>query len=178
MPWGGGDTQRCRCPSLSIYIHFTIEDRDVRVLFPKAPARSPQERTGHQCERKNVLGPRDQGRGHTCGTWDPNPLCLGTRKPNPFLLVGEMSRSEVPELVSLRKPAAAPVLWVLLPSPERTVEEAKLLMPWEASDAVFCGYCFQSSVILTELCLVIIVLSYFNHRIMMIISVPEEMPAS
>lgn len=121
VPWGGGDTQRCRCPSLSIYIHFTIEDRDVRVLFPKAPARSPQERTGHQCERKNVLGPRDQGRGHTCGTWDPNPLCLGTRKPNPFLLVGEMSRSEVPELVSLRKPAAAPVLWVLLPSPERTV---------------------------------------------------------
>ena len=51
-------------------------------------------------------------------------------------------------------------------------------MLWEASDAISYGYCFQPSVVLTELCLVIIVLSYFNHRIMMIISVPDEMPAS
>lgn len=81
------------CPSLSIYIHFTIEDReaDVGTFFPKAPARSPQERTGHQWERKIVLGPGVRGRGHTRGTWAPNHLCLGTRKPNPFLLVGEMN---------------------------------------------------------------------------------------
>lgn len=55
-------------------------------FFPKAPARSPQERTGHQWERKIVLGPGVRGRATPKAPGPQTIFALAHGSPTPSCL--------------------------------------------------------------------------------------------